>query len=64
MAVTTTMTAHYQDSGVLVLASYGRKTGVVVDVGYEVISVSPVYKGKLLRSFVRYVRRKRDPADR
>jgi actin-related protein len=42
---------------VLVLASYGRKTGIVVDVGHEVLSVSPVYEGKLLRSFVRYVKR-------
>jgi actin-related protein len=46
-----------QDASVLVLASYGRKTGIVVDVGHEVLSVSPVYEGKLLRSFVRYVRR-------
>lgn len=46
-----------EDSGVLVLASYGKRTGIVVDVGFEVISISPVYEGKLLRQFVALSRR-------
>jgi hypothetical protein len=43
-----------------VLASYGLKTG---DVGYEVISVSPVHGGKLLDSrFTACVKRTYIPA--
>ncbi len=41
----------------LVLASYGKRTGIVVDVGFEVISISPVHEGKLLRQFVALSRR-------